>query len=318
MKKSGPARWSTPSYSYNFRRGVIRRRTLPIAIYAVAVSIPMAAAVFLASLQAKPAVALKANQTASVPRTSVVPAHQFNLQPTNSVDYANSQLQAIIDQFAKTHGSYRWGIRLQGLGSDERSAAYDNNVPFRSASVYKLLLMYPLIQRVPMNQWNSVELNVKGNTVRLDKCVTAMLKVSDNNCGKAVGDYVGWRYIDSELAIIGLQKTNINNDNGPVTTAGDVAYYLQGLYEGKWFDGATRDFIIKTLDQQILRQGIPAGCGTNCAVADKTGDLNFVRHDAGIVRYPGGAYVLSIFSSGASYSEIAGLAAQLQTFMVAN
>jgi beta-lactamase class A len=156
---------------------------------------------------------------------------------------------------------------------------------------------------------------VQGKTKTLNDCVTAMLKVSNNACGKAVGDYVGWEYADAELKVIGLEKTRLNSDLGPMTTAADVAYYLQGLYEGKWFDGASRDFIIKTLDQQILRAGIPHGCGSGCAVADKTGDLGFVRHDAAIVRYAGGAYVLSVFSDGASYADISGLAAQIQAYI---
>lgn len=313
MKKTRPARWSRPSYSYTHRRGIIRRRVLPRILYVLAVGIPMVAAVYLANLQVKNTPQpTKANLSSSP--TAVAQIQKISL-PTKSVSYENDQLQVILSQFAATHSQHNWSIQLQGLGSDERSAAYQPTASFRSASIYKLLLMYPLIQRTPIDQWGSVELSVGGHSRSLNDCVSAMLRVSDNPCGVAVGDYVGWEFADSQLKLIGLENTSLDNVSGPKTTAGDVAYYLQGLYDGKWFDGATREFIIKTLDQQIFRSGIPAGCGSSCAVADKTGDLNSVRDDAGIIRYPGGAYVLSILSDGASYQDIAQLAAQVQTFM---
>ncbi|HVX58131.1 MAG TPA: serine hydrolase [Candidatus Saccharimonadales bacterium] len=261
----------------------------------------------------------KASVAPAAPKfTLAVPAAASDLTNTKSVEYEDAQLEAIMKQFVASHSDHEWSISLQGLGSDERAAAYDPSAVFRSASMFKLLLMYPLIQRTPIDQWPSVDLDVNGKTKTLDACVQAMLKVSDNSCGKAVGDYVGWAYADAQLKMLGLQRTTLNDDSGPKTTAGDVAFYLQGLYEGKWFDGATRAYIVKTLDQQILRAGIPTGCGSACAVADKTGDLGFVRHDAGVIRYAGGAYVLSVFSDGASYSQIADLADQLQTFMAAN
>jgi hypothetical protein len=50
-------------------------------------------------------------------------------------------------------------------------------------------------------------------------------------------------------------------------------------------------------------------------VADKIGDLGYVRHDAGIVEHAGGAYILVIFTSGASYGQIAQLTSQIQTIM---
>lgn len=319
MKKQRPAGWSRPSYSYSYRRGVKhRRRIVPVILYLLVLSIPMASAVFLASVQVKSNPQQKANIAPAPKFTLAIPAQQSRLTAERSIEYEDEQLQTIVSQFVARHSDHKWSIQLQGLGSDERSTGYNSSTMFRSASVFKLELMYPLIQRLPMNEWAGVELNVNGKSKSLDDCVEAMLKVSNNPCGKAVGDYVGWQFADDQLKTIGLENTRLDDNSGPKTTAGDVAYFLHGLYEGKWFDGATRSYIIKTLDQQVLRAGIPAGCGSGCAVADKTGDLGFVRHDAGVIRYAGGAYVLSVFTDGASYNQIAQLAGQLQAFMSAN
>jgi hypothetical protein len=230
----------------------------------------------------------------------------------------DAQLRGIIDDFVKAHPDYKWSVKLQGLDGDERSASYDSTMSFRSASIYKLLLMYPLVQKVPMAKWSKVDLDVSGHKRSLSDCVSAMLRVSNNPCGVAVGNYVGWASADDQLVSIGLKATDLNNDAGPTTTASDLNYYLQGIYKGKWFDGATRGFILKALDEQILRGGIPTGCGEACVVADKTGDLGTIRNDVGIINYGDNAYTLSIFSSGAPYSQIAQLAAQIQSYMQAN
>lgn len=321
MKNRRPARWARPSYSYSYRRGIKKQRHwLPAFLYMLAVSLPMVAAVYAASLQvhATQPQSQKASVGPAPKFTLAIPAAHTDLADSKSVEYEDAQLEAIVKQFVVTHAQYKWSVSLQGLGSDERAAAYQPTTVFRSASIFKLLLMYPLIQRTPISQWSSEELNVGGQTKSLSACVDSMLSVSNNPCGKAVGDYVGWAYADAQLRLIGLENTTLDDDTGPKTTAGDVDYYLQGLYGGKWFDGATRSYIIRTLDQQTLRAGIPEGCGSGCAVADKTGDLGFVRHDAGVVRYAGGAYTLSVFSSGAPYSQIAELAGQLQTYMSSN
>jgi len=320
MKKQRPASWLRPSYSYEYSRGIRhRRRILPALLYLLAISIPMSSAIFLANVQVKAHQPQQKAHIAAAPKfTLAIPAEQPKLTPDRSIEYENEQLQNIVAQFVNRHTDHKWSVQLQGLGSDERSVSYDSTDTFRSASMFKILLMYSLIQKLPMSEWSSVDLNVGGKTQTVGDCVDKMLRASNNPCGKAVGDYIGWQFADDQLRTIGLEGTRLDDDSGPKTTAKDVAYFLHGLYEGKWFDGETRSYIIKTLDQQIFRAGIPAGCGSGCAVADKTGDLGFVRHDAGVVRYAGGAYVLSIFTDGASYFQIAQLAGQLQAFMSAN
>ncbi|HEU5005013.1 MAG TPA: serine hydrolase [Candidatus Saccharimonadales bacterium] len=285
----------------------------------MAVSIPMAAAVFFAHLQVRTdAHGSKAGLAASAQVKTPAIQSKIDTSPVVSVNDQDNKLQNIINQFVDSHPGHKWSVQVQGLGDDERTASYSSTHSYRSASMFKLLLMYPLIQKTPMSQWSSTDVQVNGQSRTLSDCVSAMLKVSDNPCGAAVGDYVGWEDADVQLNSIGLQNTDLNNPQGPTTSAADISYYLQGLYNGKWFDGATRSFIINILQQQVLRSGIPTGCGSQCKVADKTGDLGYVRHDAGIVRYPGGQYVLSIFTDGASYSQIAQLAGQLQTAMLSH
>jgi len=317
MKQPEIGRRSKPPYKYTYQSGVLKKRSmLPITLYVLFVSLPMAVAIFIASLQVHSAQPLKTSKNLASTTKIDYAANQPQLNaPPASLTDQDSGLQAIINQFVASHTDHQWSVLAQGLGSDERSASYNARQNIESASIYKLFLMYPLMQKTPISQWGQVNVDLLGSNATLADCVTAMLKVSDNDCGQAVGNYVGWGYATTQLKSIGLEATNLNDLDGPTTTAGDTAYFLQGLYAGKWFDGATRNFILNILDQQIYRSGIPTGCGQGCNVADKTGNLDSVRHDAGIVRYNRGAYVLSIFTNGASYAQIAQLTGRIQAYM---
>jgi beta-lactamase class A len=87
--------------------------------------------------------------------------------------------------------------------------------------------------------------------------------------------------------------------------------FLQQLASGKLIQPDAQQYLMSIMQVQKYRSGIPAGCN-DCTVADKTGDLGFVRHDVAIVQYPGGSYTLAIMTNGAPYSQIAQLTSQIQ------
>jgi len=262
---------------------------------------------------------------ASAPRSSDLtlginsPAAQDSIKsPTiATAPLEDARLSKIISQFAVSHSAQQWSVQLTGLAGDNRSVSYNASEKFNTASIYKLLMVYPLLQKAPYSTWSGVTLGVDGQLRSLNACVVAMLRVSDNACGDAVGDWVGWGYADAQLKNLGLSNTALDSAAGPTTTAADTATYLQGLYNNQWISGEARDFVLGQLSQQIYRSGLPAGC-PSCSVADKIGDLGSVRHDAGIITYKGGAYILSIFTSGASYAQIAQLTSQIQAAMPQN
>lgn len=309
-----------PTYSYSLalgRQNYSRRWRASIYTLAVFCAIGVAGAVALRQSDAS-AATTPAN-LASATGVSKLAAQPSLGSPTiNLIPQEDAALSQIISQFAASHPDQQWSVQLTGLGGDSRAASFNANQKFNTASIYKLLLIYPLLQKAPYQTWPDVTLGVNGQLRSLSDCVAAMLRVSDNACGDAVGDYVGWAYADAQLKDIGLMSTALNSAAGPTTTAADVATYLGGLYNSSWINGDARDFVLGQMGQQIYRKGIPAGAGSAASVADKIGDLGFVRHDAGIVSYRGGTYVLSIFTSGASYAQIAQLSSLIQAALVQN
>lgn len=320
MAKKHPSGWERPSYTYNAKKGLVRHHRGAWA-YFLMVGLAMFGAGLIANLQVgqihktQP----KANVSAQAPKQSA-PQPIKQVAATNTpapLPTEDPKLAAILNNWANSHHQNQWSVDVLGLTADTPSASYNPNVSFNSASIYKVLLTYPLLTKIPRSEWASVQLATGDNQTSLADCVDSMLRVSDNTCGDAVGAYVGWAYADAQLHEIGLANTHLNDPSGPTTTAADASLFMQGLYGGKWFDPGDRAYIMNIMQEQILRSGIPAGC-PSCIVADKTGDLGFVRHDTAIVQYGSKAYGLSIFTSGASYGQIAQLTSQIQSYISAS
>ena len=305
--------------AYEYRVGLAKKRGIRPGIYVGLVLVASLLSANLAIFQAE--VSAHTSSKASVQSLQTTVASPLQLKPTlqttQPVVGESSRLDGIIASFAQSHPQVMWSVSVQGLGTDLVTANYNAGQVYNSASIYKLLLLYPLSQKLPYAQWATTKLKVGSRTLSVQDCVSAMLKVSDNACGLAVGDYVGWAWADTQLKSIGLTSTVLNRASGPVTTAADTTKYLSQLYSGNLFDSDSRQFILDALSQQIYRSGIPAGC-PQCDVSDKIGDLGNVRHDVGIVSSGNKTYILSIFTSGASFAKIAEMTAQTQAFMDSN
>jgi len=235
-------------------------------------------------------------------------------QPQIAPVNPSAGLQAVLDQWGTDHGGHSWSVVVQGLGDDSRSASLNPDKIRPAASIYKLFLTYPLFKRLSVADLPNIKLPGQGAGQSLAGCVDLMLRVSDNPCGLAVGKYVGWGQADALLARAGFGSTKLNTTDGTRTSARDTAELLKSLYEARLYDSATRDYLMNILKKQALNKGIPTGC-QGCDVANKTGDFGYVRHDAAIIEHGGRAYVLAIFTSGASYAEIAGLTSKVRAVM---
>lgn len=219
-------------------------------------------------------------------------------------------LQSVLDTWSAEHPNQKWGIVVKSLEGPSFSASLNNDKEFQSASIYKLFLTLPLFNQVPVEHQKGATVTINAKQKSLATCVDLMLRVSNNECGEAVGDYVNWQKADKVLAERGFRHTVFGKSSYLKTSAGDTAAFLEGLY-GDMFNRTAKDTIMASLKQQRLREGIPSGC-PGCIVANKTGSIDNVMHDAAIVEYQGGTYVLTIFSEGGSFKQIAQLTGQIQ------
>jgi beta-lactamase class A len=259
----------------------------------------------------KPAVASAQTPTVVSDETKIdTPAPQpVDPQPTYDTD-----LRALLVKWTSTHPRQQWSVVIEGLDSHTPSANINADLSYQTASLYKLLLTYTLMQKTDLAAFPTTNVQVNGQPKSLTTCVDLMLRVSDNPCGEAVGAWLGWSKINQDDKKLGLTATNLANSAGPTTTAADVANYLKALNSGSYFSDQQRQYILDTLKHDTWNKGIPTGC-VHCEVANKTGDLSNVRHDAAIINDNGSTYALVIMTNGASYAQIAQLTGQIQTYL---
>lgn len=219
----------------------------------------------------------------------------------------NRELKAVIDDWVKSQSTYDWAVVVRGLDSDQRGVSQEPNKEFRAASLYKLYLMLSVFKDYSVSELKSTG---------LENCVDLMLRISDNPCGETVGRMVGWSRADNEIMRAGFTDTKISIAE-PVTTAGETAKLMEDIYNRQVGGSSGKQYIMDKLAKQSWNEGIPAGCN-GCKTFNKTGDLNFVRHDAAIVSNDSGSYVLVIFSSGAPYLQIAELTRKINLVMQSN
>jgi len=247
--------------------------------------------------------ASESTQDAKLKKVSAAPIAAPTVE--NIVD-----LQPVLDQWVAEHPEQEWGIAVKSIEGASFNASVNADKQFESASIYKLFLLLPLFQQVPAEHQKNITVTVDGAPRSIATCVDLMLRISNNECGEAIGSYLSWKKADDAAKKNGYTHTALNDTNGLKTTAGDTTRFLENL-NGNMLTRTAKDTVMSSLKQQRWRQGIPAGC-PGCTVANKTGDFNDVTHDAAIVEYSGGTYVLTIFSRNGTFPQIAELTGKIQ------
>lgn len=231
--------------------------------------------------------------------TVVTKAIQPKVEYTRSYSATDAGLSALLKHYAEDH-SGTYGISLIELSGKRRSANYNGDKQFVTASTYKLFVAYSLLKRVDDGSWSWASNEV---------CFNKMISLSDNACAESFLQNIGLANVTKDIQGLGLTQSTFMKSGGPYTTANDLAKLMGMIESGQGFSAVNRDRLIAALKANVYRNGIPAG--VNGTVADKVGFLNGLLHDSAIVYSPQGTYVLVIMTDGSSWGTIADLAKQI-------
>lgn len=146
-----------------------------------------------------------------------------------------------------------------------------------------------------------------GQTYTLRNLCRMMIVLSDNTATKLVVDHLTMPTINHYLRDQGLEKTIIADptmlveppaiDNNR-TTPLEMANLLVKINDSQGFTAAGKKEMLSFMRNQRYRWGIWRGVAPGTVVADKTGNLEGILNDAGIVYTDSGNYILSIFTQG--------------------
>ena len=241
----------------------------------------------------------------------------------------SDRLDSYVGQF---NGSA--GVVVRDTTSGNRYSYADDRV-FGSASLYKLMVMVEAY-RQDASQLLSLDRTTvditegdtgpdgwytpAGAVLSVREAVERMITVSDNSAAQALLRRLATRNVNTTASALGLRDTRINSTlpneerTAPynTTTARDMEKLFAELLAGTVIGNAQSNEMIEVLKRQKVNDRLPSGLPAGTAIAHKTGNLEGMAHDAGIVFTPAGPRIVVLLTGDyASYDDVLTLAREL-------
>jgi beta-lactamase class A len=241
---------------------------------------------------------------------------------------SSATLEAKIERIA-AYSSGTLGVFARKLGSAS-TIEYNADVVFPAASIIKMcifLCIYQYAEHHPdvFNERRRLERDDfiggseildaynPGDTISIGKLVHAMIEQSDNTASNVLISFLGFERIKASIASAGLEHTQLRrhfldyaailHHSENLSTPRDMGKLLYALERGA-HEGvrtvvspiacrAMIDIMLQQEDRDKLYRGLPKGT----PLANKTGEIDGVRNDVGIVDPFGEApYVIAVFT----------------------
>lgn len=231
---------------------------------------------------------------------------------------ASSGLQDILNGFvAGQPGKY--GIVVKNLSTGE-TASINPDTPMESASLYKLFAADAVYSDIEHGRLSPGQAAGGATNKNISECLTAMITISDNDCGQALGTLVGWGNVQNpRLSAEGYKATDLNGVY-PKTSPTDVATLFERLYSNSLNSPSSNAAFLDLLKAQQVNDRLPVGLPSGTVIAHKTGNIDGYVHDAGIIYGPKANFLVVVMSGswdapGSAPGLIASLSQQLWTHL---
>jgi len=238
----------------------------------------------------------------------------------NTTIFINSRqnsegLEKIVKTVLKSDNNF--GIVIKNLKTGERYYLNEDKV-FETASLYKLWVMAVVFNQIQNGKLKQTDIlskdveelnkdfNVASDSAELTEgtiawpvqnAIEQMIIISDNYSAFLLTEKIGISNVVAFLENNGFVQSKVGVDNkSPVSTASDIALFLEKLYNGQLANKEYTDKMLDLLKNQQLNEKLPKNLPQDTVIAHKTGELNDINHDAGIVYSPKGDYVIVIMS----------------------
>ena len=214
----------------------------------------------------------------------------FTDNSDSSMDNLLNQVQSLLPS-----GNGTWSVYVCNLAKNTEGSINDQQM--QAASLIKLYIMGAVYE-----DYDS--LSSKYSKDALDNALNSMITVSDNDAANTLVNYLGGGDDAAGMARVNkfcqdhgytstsmgrlLLADNSNGDN--YTSAKDCGKFLKTIYQidkGTATDNnatlAGAEYMYHLLKMQTRKNKIPAQMPSDVKVANKTGELDTVENDAGII-----------------------------------
>lgn len=143
---------------------------------------------------------------------------------------------------------------------------------------------------------DSAELTSGGISLTISSAIQQMITISHNYAAMLLTEKLKVSRLADFINRNEFLETIVGGSSAPKTTARDVALFYEKLYKGEIVDKKYSKEMMEILKDQQLNGGLPKYLPKNVAVAHKTGDIGWFKHDGGIVFNKNGDYIIVVLS----------------------
>lgn len=232
---------------------------------------------------------------------------------------ARSLKEAVEKSLEGIKGTY--GIAIKNLKTGESYFANEHRI-YQAGSLYKLWVMATAFQQIREGKLSEDDIlsedasilndkfNIASETAELSEgtvtltvrdALNQMITISHNYAALLLTEKVRLSSVSNFLTDNGFNESEVGtNGESPTVTASDMAYFYEKLYEGKLGTEENTQKMIGVLKRQQLNDKLPKYLPKDAEVAHKTGEIDYLTHDAGIVFSKKGDYIIVALSDSSS------------------
>src|SRR5699024_4260667 len=242
----------------------------------------------------------------------------FNNNEKGREKMLKQQIQQFISEKECNVGDY-----IKNLKTAEEIRINEEKV-FPSASTIKLTIMIEIFQQVKDGK---LSLNKKitlteemltdgdgilkelalGHQFTIREIMTLMIILSDNMATNILIDLLSMEAINQNIADMGLKKTRLQRkmmdlkaaEEGRENqiTAREAGEIMQMIYAGKCVDQKASEEMLAILKKKQVSGRLDLYLPEEVVIENKTGDLDCLEHDAGIVYLPENNYIIVVLTN---------------------
>lgn len=222
---------------------------------------------------------------------------------------------------------FRVGMCARGLEGPftEKSVGVGEKLVLPSASLIKVLILVELLRQVEAGRVSLEErMPVTGESLvedsemvgarklparlSLRRLAEGMITVSDNTATNLLIRRLGMQRVNALAHDLGMRRTLLRREmmdfearargEDNLTSASDMVVLLEEIWHGPSLSPTSRTLALDLLLAQELDSKIPITLPPGARYAHKTGELEGVENDAGLVLLPGRSFALAVLMEG--------------------
>lgn len=215
------------------------------------------------------------------------------------------------------------GAAIKNLNTDEIIKINEERI-FPSASTIKLVVMAEILNQVKegkhdLNELIEITDKIKtggagilkelnsGNKYTLKEIILLMIILSDNTAANILINMAGMDNVNKMAISLEMNHTKlqrkmmdwaaVKKEKENLTCAKDLFTFFELLYNNKILDEKYSKLMIDILKKQQVKGRLDLYLPNDIVIAHKTGDLDRLEHDAGIVYLKNCTYIICILTN---------------------